>query len=160
MITWKKGFFSRTTKLFSGDKEIGFIKTDFWNQKAEGKIFDETYSFESRNWYSQDLDVYRKGQSEPIGLVKYRTWSSAMDLEFKDEKNATLKPTNFWNSKWSLKTEDGTEVHYKGSSQKGSLEFPDTVSTTLLLVGIHAIHQSWQYAAAVAAIVAIIASSS
>jgi hypothetical protein len=160
MITWKKGFFSRTTKLFSDDKEIGFITTNFWNQTATAKIFDESLFFEKRNWYSQDLSVHRKGETDPIGLIKHRTWSSAMDLEFKDESNATLKPTNFWNSKWSLQTKDGAEIHYKGSSQKGSAEFPETVSTTLLLVGVHAIHQSWQYAAVVAAITTIIISSS
>ncbi|NVO11854.1 MAG: hypothetical protein HXX16_17985 [Bacteroidales bacterium] len=120
LITWEKGFFSRTYKFYSNSIEIGFLKIGAWSNKAKGTINSKEYDFITKGFFKQETSIIDSKTTLIVGTIIYNKWKSKATIKLPDGVEYNWQYTNFWHTKWSL-NKDLYFINYKGSGLKGEI---------------------------------------
>jgi len=72
-INWKKGAFSSQYRLYFNNLEIGDLTDKSFSQKAEARINDKSYRFETKGFFNQVTDIIDNLTNTMIGTITYNT---------------------------------------------------------------------------------------
>ena len=135
-LKWKKGLFSDTYNIFDNNKQIGFIKKNYFSQKSIAEINGETYEFQERGFFNQETDIVDISKNRVVGKIKYSTWGNKAYIEVNNEIS-TWEYKNVWNTKWIVSDSKGLNILYDGSFSNGRIE-TNGDDTIKLLSGLYA----------------------
>ena len=132
-LSWKKGVFNNTYRIYADDTQIGFVKNSFFSRKTTAEINGKAYLFQERGFFRQRTDIVDVAENRKIGEIKYGSWKSRASIKMNNEvSNWTY--TNIWYTKWKLQDAKGVTILYKGSSfsENGFIEVVDGDAIQLL----------------------------
>ena len=141
-LRWKKGLLSGNYSIYEGNRQIGELKDNVFSKKANGQINGKSFTFRTSGFFQQRTRIYDDSNNQMLGEISYNNWMTKATLSTYD-KVTNWKYNNVWNTKWSLSGQDGTQVHYAGSSNKGRIE-SNTDDDLLLLSGLYVTNYYWQ----------------
>jgi hypothetical protein len=142
ILNWKKGFFSQTYNIYSSNLVIGMLKNKTWSSSAEGEINGRKYLFKTQGFFKQSTQIIDIENGAVVGNITYNSWMTKAMIENLGII-AFWKYDNFWNTKWSIVGQDGTEIYYEGSSTKGQIIF-EKQNDLLALTGLFVTNYYWQ----------------
>lgn len=141
-LSWKKGFFDSTYKIYSDGVVIGSLKDKTLSQSAEGEFNGKTYTFKTKGFIKQTTQIIDSQSNEIIGEIAYNSWMTKANIRILD-KSINWKYDNLWNTKWSISNTEGIQINYSGSSGSGKIE-SNTNEGLLLLTGLFVTNYYWQ----------------
>lgn len=120
-LSWKKGIFSSTYKLFSGEQEAGYLKERTWSRKAEGVLNETKVSFRKKGVFSNKVEITDPETVETLGQIEMSTWKNKASITL-GEKMLKWRFSNNWNTKWELLEDGNPIVKYKSRTFSGEGE--------------------------------------
>ncbi len=141
-LSWKKGIFDSTYKIYSDGVVIGRLKDKAFSQSADGEFNGKIYTFKTRGFFKQKTQITDVQSDKVIGEITYNTLMTKANLAILD-KNINWKYDNLWNTKWSIYNAEGIQINYNGSSTSGKIE-SNTNEGLLLLTGLFVTNYYWQ----------------
>jgi hypothetical protein len=133
-LTWKKGLFSSTYKLYDDDAQVGELSQSTFGSSSTGNLGSTQLTFKKKGFFSSETEITDVTSHEPVGRVKFNTWGSKADITI-NQKTYQWKYENFWNSKWSIAENGQSLITYQSSNTRGQIE-SSTDSDVLLLSGL------------------------
>ena len=131
---WKRVTFSSTYEIFENEKLIGKLKDSSFSQTSEGLINKKGYQFKTRGFFKQETQIIDAEKNQVLGTITYNSWKSRANILLAD-RLIQWKYDNFWQTQWSLLSEDGVEGTYSGGMAKGTITC-DTPDDLLILTGL------------------------
>lgn len=141
-LRWKKGLLSGNYSIYEANRQIGELKDNLFSKTAKGQLNGKSFTFRTSGFFQQRTRIYDDSNNQMVGEINYNNWMTKATLSTYD-KVSNWKYNNVWNTKWSLSGQDGTQVHYAGSSNKGTIE-SNTDDDLLLLSGLYVTNYYWQ----------------
>ncbi len=123
-LSWKRGTFSSTCRISSGEEIIGELANYAFKQTAEGVIRDKRYLFRTKGLFKQETQIIDGESDQLIGNITYNSMMSKATLEFKD-RIVSWKYDNAWQTKWSLYDKLGIYMKFTGGHNKGTIEYEE-----------------------------------
>lgn len=142
ILYWKKRFFSQTYEIYSSISLIGMLNNKTWSNSADGSINGKKYLFKTQGFFKQSTQIIDVDNGAVVGNISYNSWMTKAMIEHSGII-AFWKYDNFWNTKWSIVGQDGTEIYYEGSSTKGQIFF-EKQNDLLALTGLYITNYYWQ----------------
>lgn len=133
-LTWKRGIFSSTCRIFSGEDFIGELASYAFKQTAEGVIRNKKYLFRTKGLFKQETQIIDGVSDQVIANITYNSRMSKATIEFKD-RTVLWKYDNTWQTKWSLYDKLGIYMKFAGRQSKGTIEFEEE-DDLLVLTGL------------------------
>jgi len=146
-LTWKKGGFSNLYRIYRADKQIGTLKDKSFNQIAYCEYEGKEYTFKTKGFFKQHTEIIDSRENTVIGKITYDSWKTKATISI-DGKIINWQYNNFWNTKWSLSSEEGTAIHYAGSTVKGKID-SNADDPLLIVSGLFVTYYYWQISLAV-----------
>jgi len=89
IITWNKGFFSSTYRLFSNGMDFGFLKISAWSNKAIGEINEKRFEFKTKGFIKQETIITDLVSCNDVGIIVYSKWKSnaVLKISYGEELN-------------------------------------------------------------------------
>jgi len=134
VLNWKKGTFSSTCRIFSGEELLGELKDNSFKQTANGIIRQKKYRFVTKGLFKQETQILDGESNQVIGNISYNSMMSKATIQFAD-RSVSWKYDNTWQTRWSLYDEQGIRMKFAGKYSKGTIEF-DEEDDLLVLVGM------------------------
>jgi hypothetical protein len=131
---WKRGAFSSTYEIFENEKLIGKLKDSSFSKTSEGLINQKGYQFKTRGFTNQETQIIDAENNQVLGTISYNSWKSRAKIRL-DDRRLQWKYDNFWQTRWSLFSEDGVQVTYAGGNSKGTISC-NTPDDLLILTGL------------------------
>ncbi len=141
-LSWKKGFFDSTYKIYSDGVIIGSLRDRTLSQSADAEFNGKEYTFKTKGFIKQSTQIIDCQSEKVIGEINYNNWMTKANLKILD-KNINWKYDNIWNTKWSIFNSEGIQIDYSGSSTSGKIE-TNTNEGLLLLTGLFVTNYYWQ----------------
>ncbi len=134
-LHWKRGAFSSTYRILSGDQEIGSLRDQTFKQKSDGEIHGERYRFQTQGLFKQHTQIMDLEKQEVIGNIRYNSWMTKAEITIRD-RPYHWKYENVWQTRWTL-TDDQKKIllSFSGGMTKGSIEGDDP-GDLLVLIGL------------------------
>ncbi|WP_421948394.1 hypothetical protein [Phaeodactylibacter xiamenensis] len=120
-LNWKKGMFSSTYKLFSGEQEAGYLKERAWSCKADGVLNDTKVAFRKKGIFSSKAEIIDPETEEKLGQIEMSIWKNKASITL-GEKMLKWRFSNNWNTKWELLEDGNPIVKYKSRTFSGEAE--------------------------------------
>ena len=120
-LSWKRGTFSSTCRIFSGEDIIGELANYTFKQTAEGVIRNKRYLFRTKGLFKQETRIIDGESDQLIGTISYSSMMSKASIQFKD-RTINWKYDNGWQTRWSLFNEHLTLMKFAGGHSKGTIE--------------------------------------
>ena len=133
-LSWKRGIFSSTCHIFSGEEIIGELANYTFKQTAEGVMRNKRYLFRTKGLFKQETQIIDGESDQVIGNIVYGSGMNKATIEFKD-RTVSWKYDNTWQTRWSLYDKLGIYMKFKGGPNKGSIEFEED-DDLLVLTGL------------------------
>jgi hypothetical protein len=146
-LTWEKGIFKNSYEIFSGGIPAGKLRPDTWSRQGNGELNSKKILFETKGFFNQETLIINIATNLPCGKIIYNTWKTKATIEY-DDKIATWKYDNGWNTKWSISNAAGLLVRYNGSFTKGDIEV-FSYDELLILTGLYITNYFWQISSVV-----------
>jgi hypothetical protein len=70
-ISWKRGTFSSTFRILSGEEVIGELTNNAFKQTAEGVIRNKQYRFKTKGLFKQETQIIDAKSDQLIGSISY-----------------------------------------------------------------------------------------
>lgn len=134
VLNWKKGAFSSTSRIYSGEKILGELRDHAFKQTAEGIIRDKRYLFRTKGLFKQKTQIIDGKDDRVIGTISYHSMMAKASIEFLD-RTVSWKYDNAWQTRWSLFDSQGVLMKFAGRDSRGSIEFEET-DDLLVLTGM------------------------
>ena len=134
LLHWKRGAFSSTCRILSGEEIIGELASYTFKQTAEGVIRNKRYLFRTKGLFKQETQIIDGVSDQVIGNITYNSMMSKATIEFKD-RTVSWKYDNTWQTKWSLYDKLGIHMKFAGRQSKGTIEFEEE-DDLLVLTGM------------------------
>lgn len=134
LLTWKKGTFSSTCQISSGEEIIGELANYTFKQTAEGVIRNKRYLFRTKGLFKQETQIIDGENDQIIANITYNSWKSRATIQLTD-RTLYWKYDNAWQSKWSLFDDQGILMKFAGGSSKGTIECEED-NDLLVLTGM------------------------
>jgi len=135
VLNWKKGTFSSTCRISSGEEIIGELANYAFKQTAEGVIRNKRYLFRTKGLFKQETLIIDGESDLVIGNISYNSMMSKATIQFKD-RTVNWKYDTGWQTKWSLYTDQGTLMKFASRSMnKGKIEYEEE-DDLLVLTGL------------------------
>ncbi len=134
ILNWKRGVFSTTCHIFSGEESIGYLKSSSFKQISEGGIREKKYQFRTKGLFKQETTIIDAEKGVEIGKISYNSMMSKATIRFAD-RSVSWKYDNGWQTKWSFYNDKGILMKFAGGSSKGSIEYDDQ-DDLLVLTGL------------------------
>lgn len=141
-LTWEKGVFSNTYKIYSKGVQIGYLKDKSFSQSSTGRLGKQEYLFQTKGFFKQKTNIIDVATNKSIGEISYNNWMTKATIIINGETN-NWKYNNRWNIKWSIRNSDGVKINYSGKSNGGQIE-SNTDDALLLLSGLFVTNYYWQ----------------
>ena len=133
-LSWKRGFFSSTCQIFSGEAYIGELANYTFKQTAEGVIRNKRYLFRTKGLFKQETQIIDGVSDRVIGNITYNSMMSKATIEFSD-RTVSWKYDNTWQTKWRLYDTLGIYMKFAGGTSKGTIECEED-NDLLVLTGL------------------------
>jgi len=133
-LSWKKGMFSSTYKLFSGEQEAGYLKERTWSRKADGVLNGTKVTFRKKGVFSSKAEIIDPETEETLGQIEMSTWRNKASIIL-GEKTLKWRFSNNWNTKWELLENGNPIVKYKSRTFSGEAE-SQIQNELMLLTGL------------------------
>ena len=133
-LSWKRGTFSSTCQIFSGDEIVGELANYTFKQTAEGLMRNKRYLFRTKGLFKQETQIIDGANDQVIANITYNSMMSKATIEFKD-RTVSWKYDNTWQTKWSLYDKLGIYMKFTGGHNKGSIEYEEE-DDLLVLTGM------------------------
>ena len=133
-LSWKRGVFSSTCRIFSGEDYIGELANYAFKHTAEGVIRNKRYLFRTKGLFKQETQIIDGVSDQVIANISYNSMMSKATIEFKD-RTVSWKYDNTWQTRWSLYDKLGIYMKFKGGPNKGSIEYEEE-DDLLVLTGL------------------------
>jgi hypothetical protein len=134
LLNWKKGPFSSTYQIYSGEELIGELADKAFKKTSEGRIGQKHYKFRTKGVFKQETQIMDGENDLVIGTISYQSMKSKATIQLRD-RVINWKYDNGRQTKWSLHDDQGTLMKFAGGFSKGSIEC-DEIDELLLLAGI------------------------
>jgi len=135
VFNWKKGAFSTTYQIFSGEEIIGELANYAFRKTAEGIIRDKRYLFRTKGLFKQETQIIDGKNDQVIANITYNSMMSRATIQFKD-RTINWKYDTGWQTRWSLYNDQGTLMKFASRSMnKGKIEFEEE-DDLLVLTGM------------------------
>jgi len=134
ILNWKKGTFSSTCRISSGDEIIGELANYTFKQTAEGVIRNKRYLFRTKGLFKQETQIIDGESDQVIGTIVYGSMMNKATIEFRD-RTVSWKYDNTWQTRWSLYDNLGIYMKFTGGPNKGSIEYEEE-DDLLVLTGL------------------------
>lgn len=134
VLHWKRGAFSSTCRILSGEEIVGELASYTFKQTAEGVIRNKRYLFRTKGLFKQETQIIDGVSNRVIGNITYNSMMSKATIEFKD-RTVSWKYDNTWQTKWSLYDKLGIFMKFAGRQFKGTIEFEEE-DDLLVLTGM------------------------
>ena len=121
ILNWKKGPFSTTYQIFSGEETFGHLKEHAFKQSADGMIRQKRYRFKTTGLFKQKTRITDGDTGLEIGTISYNSWMSKATIRFTD-RTIYWKYDNGWQTKWSMFDDQGIHMKFAGGFSKGTIE--------------------------------------
>ena len=133
-LNWKKGAFSTTYQIFSGEEFVGELQDHIFKQTSDGTIHQKRYRFKTTGWFRQETRIIDRDSEREIGTITYNSWKSKATIQFTD-RTIYWKYDNGLQTIWSLYDEKGTRMKFAGRFSKGTIECKEA-DALLVLTGM------------------------
>jgi hypothetical protein len=141
-LNWKKGFLKETYEIYSDGVLVGTLKENIWKQKAYGELNGQKIIFQTNGFFKQETQIIDPVFNLQIGKITYNSWMTKAAIEY-GNKIANWKCDNVLNTRWSIIDSEAIQIHYQGSSLKGSI-INQSQDGLLLLTGLYITNHYWQ----------------
>ncbi|MBD3276107.1 MAG: hypothetical protein GF372_12395 [Candidatus Marinimicrobia bacterium] len=131
---WKKKFFSRSYKIYSGNQILGKLESRFFSRLSRAKLKGQKYLFRTKGLLRQTTTIYNGSENSRLGTIKYTLWSASADINLA-EKEYRWMYNNFRYTMWSITGSDGVNIKYSRSFTKGQIQ-GNTDDPVLLFTGL------------------------
>lgn len=121
ILNWKRGAFSTTCRIFSGEKAIGELTNSAFKQTAHGVIHNRRCLFKTKGLFKQETRILDGVSHQLIGKITYNSWMNKATIQFTD-RTLFWKYDNGWQTRWSLYDDQGILMKFAGGSSKGTIE--------------------------------------
>jgi hypothetical protein len=157
-LSWKKKNFSNHYRIFENAQQVGELIDKPFSKTTTAKLNGRQYTFKTTGFFKIKTEII-DSSNKVVGQIDYGSWMKKATISTK-ESVSTLKFDNSWNTKWSIKNENRTNILYSGSSTKGEIE-SNVDDSILLLSGLFITNYFWQAMVAlmIATMIPIIANS-
>jgi hypothetical protein len=152
-LTWKKGIFSDTYKIYTDGQLTGKLKNNFFSETASGELNGVKYTFRNKGFLKCKTLIIEDQSNNIVGEIAYNMWMTKATLSTQNEETY-WKSDNILNAKWSISNSKGIQINYSGTSGGGNIE-SDIDSDLLMLTGLVVSNYYWQIAAVVILIICI-----
>jgi hypothetical protein len=133
-ISWKKGLFSSTYKLYDDNNKVGEFRQSAFSRSSVGNINGTQLTFKKKGVFSSETEVRDMNSNEFIGTIKFNSWGNKAEITV-DQKKYQWKYDNFWSTRWRVSENQQPLITYKSSTTKGKIE-SSVDSDVLLLCGL------------------------
>ena len=133
-LNWKKGAFSSTCRIFSGEKILGELSNHSFKRTAQGNIRNKQFRFQTNGLFRQVTRIIDAKNNQEIGTISYSSMMSKATLQFADHA-ISWKYDNAWQTRWSLSDDHGILMKFAGGFSKGTIEF-EKEDDLLVLTGM------------------------
>lgn len=134
ILHWKKGSFSTTYQILSGEEKIGELASYTFKQTAEGVIRNKRYLFRTKGLFKQETQIIDGENDRVIANITYNSMMSKATIQFKD-RTINWKYDNTWQTRWSLYDNLGSYMKFAGRQSKGTIEY-EKEDDLLVLTGM------------------------
>mgnify|MGYP000352320292 CR=1 FL=1 len=134
LLSWKRGVFSSTCRIFSGEETIGELSNSTFKLTSHGVIRNKRYLFKTKGLFKQETQILDEVSDKVLGNITYNSWKSRATIQFTD-RTVYWKYDNRWQSKWSLFDDQGILMKFAGGSSKGTIECEED-NDLLVLTGM------------------------
>lgn len=134
LLNWKRGAFSTTYHIYSGEEHIGELSDRTFKQIAEGRIRQKKYQFLTKGFFKQETRIIDGDTHEPIGHITYNSMMTRATIQYAG-KSLNWSYDNRWQSKWSIYNDAGIRMKFTGRSTRGSIEY-ENADDLLVLTGL------------------------
>jgi len=131
---WTKKIFCNTYEIFQDGQRVGMLKENPWNLSALGAIGGNSYSFTLKGFFRQESEIIDTKSQKVMGKITYGSWFNKAIIHLNGEK-FTWKSSNYFTTKWGIRSGDASLIAAKGSSHKGWIE-ADENHEILALAGL------------------------
>jgi len=133
-LNWKRGTFSTTYRIFSGENAIGQLQNQSFKKTALGSIHQKRYTFNTKGVFKQETQILDGDSHKLIGTITYGSMMTRATVRFSD-RTVYWKYDNTWQTKWSLFNEKGILMKFSGRATSGTIECDDP-DELLVLCGL------------------------
>ena len=133
-LSWKRGIFSSTCQIFSGEEIIGELANYTFKQTAEGVMRNKRYLFRTKGLFKQETQIIDGESDQVIGTIVYGSMMNKATIEFKD-RTVSWKYDNTWQSRWSLYDKLGIYMKSTVALTKATIEYEED-DDLLVLTGL------------------------
>ena len=133
-LTWKKGLFSCTYTIFSGNTQIGSLCNKSFSQTSEAEMNGKKYTFRTKGIFKQSTQVFDEFDNL-LGDIQYNSWMTKAQINI-NSKYYYWKYNTAWNTKWTMQGEDKTQINACINSFSGSIE-TNTDDELAILSGLY-----------------------
>jgi hypothetical protein len=120
-LQWKRGTFSTTYRIFSGDKLLGELTDRTFKQTAHAYIGQKKYIFRTKGLFKQETSIIDGENDQTVGKIIYGSMMTKASIELPD-RTLSWKYDNRWQTRWSIFDGSGTYMNFSGRSSGGSIE--------------------------------------
>ncbi|MDD2380225.1 MAG: hypothetical protein WCY58_02075 [Mariniphaga sp.] len=145
-LIWKKGLFSNTFLIYSGEGLVGSLNEKTFSKTARGELNGQKYTFRMKGVFNQTTELLNQ-DNRVIGQITYGRWRSNATLSIPGQ-TVFWKYDNMWNTRWKIFNHEGMEIRYSGSSSSGTIA-SNTDDPLLLMSGLFVINYYRQVSIAV-----------
>ena len=110
--TWKTKFFSNNYEILQYDNQVGEIRNKAFTRTAEGELNGRRLSFETKGFFRQETRIVDLKDNSVVFDVAIGTWRSKASFNY-NGKAYTWQYDNFWNTKFSISSENGPVIKYQ-----------------------------------------------
>ncbi|NOU60167.1 hypothetical protein [Marinifilum caeruleilacunae] len=145
-LHWKKGLFSCTYKIYSGNEQIGSLCNRSFSKNSEAEMNGKKYTFRTKGFFKQSTEVYTES-GELVGEIQYNSWMTKAQISL-NSKYYYWKYNTMWNTKWIMEGEDQTQIKSCTNSFSGDID-TNTDNELAILSGLYVTNYYMQMTVAV-----------
>ena len=132
---WKTKLFSRKYIIYQYGRMVGELHKVNLSRKIKGEIFGRKLIFETSGFFKQDTQIIDLQDNSVIASITYRRWKHVSAISYQG-KDYTWQYENFFRSRWSLGSSNGSIVRYHSKFFNGSI-YSYTNDGVLVLAGFY-----------------------
>ncbi len=110
-LEFRKNLLSNHYRIYRESQQIGFLKKNFLSGNVSAEINETQYFFSREDILSRNSRIINS-EKKIIGLIKPDLWFPKANIYIGNRK-FYWHYTNFWNTKFSLVSEDKSKIDFK-----------------------------------------------
>ncbi|MNK64470.1 hypothetical protein D3C87_837120 [compost metagenome] len=112
-FNFKKNIFSNTYTIYEVDREIGFIKKNYFSQRTLAELNGKKFLYNEKGFLNKETEIL-DSENKTVGEIKYSSWSNKAFLKLFENK-LSWQYENMWNTKWKIKNTNGNYIEFNSN---------------------------------------------